>query len=108
VILIETPIFTRRLLALLSDESYAELQQFLLLRPDAGVVIPHSGGLRKLRWRLPGGGKRGGLRLIYYFDRSHDTIYLLLIYQKRQQDDLTPDQLRILRQLMKEWLDERE
>ena len=62
----------------------------------------------KLRWRLPGSGKRGGLRLIYYFDPPYDTIYLLLVYQKNQQEDLTADQLRILRQLMKEWLHERE
>ena len=108
MIFIETPVFTRRIRELMPDEAYAALQHFLLLRPDAGAVIPQSGGLRKLRWRLPDGGKRGGLRLIYYFDPPYDTIYLLLIYQKNQQEDLSPDQLRILRQLMKEWLHERE
>src|SRR5687768_10705558 len=78
MIFIETPVFTRRVLALMPDEAYAALQHFLLLRPDAGAVIPQSGGLRKVRWRLPGSGKRGGLRLIYYFDPPYDTIYLLL------------------------------
>jgi len=69
MVFIETPIFTKLVIELLSDDSYAELQQMLLLRPDAGDVIPGSGGLRKVRWRIAGQGKRGGLRIIYYWGK---------------------------------------
>ena len=75
-----------------------------MLRPEAGDVIPGSGGLRKIRWGIPGSGKRGGLRLIYYWAIPMDTIYMLLIYRKSRQDDLTPGQLKLLRTLVKEWL----
>jgi hypothetical protein len=78
-------------------------QVALMFRPDAGDVIPGGGGLRKARWRLRGAGKRGGLRVIYYFDRP-DTIYLLFAYSKRRAIDLTTDQLRALSRLIKEEL----
>ncbi len=66
--------------------------------------MPRSGGIRKLRWRLPGGGKRGGLRVIYYWDTPHDVIYLLLVFEKSRQEDLTPDQLRVVRRLLEDYL----
>jgi hypothetical protein len=61
---IETPVFTRAIVANLDDEEYRLLQLALLQRPESGASIPKSGGLRKLRWLLPGRGKRGGLRVI--------------------------------------------
>ena len=64
--LIETAVFTKQVHATLSDEQYRQLQLYLILRPDAGDLIPASGGLRKVRWQLPGRGKRGGARVIYY------------------------------------------
>ena len=64
---IETPIFTREIRRLLSDDEYRRMQIPLLLRPDIGDLIQGSGGLRKLRWRIAGQGKRGGLRVIYYW-----------------------------------------
>ncbi len=67
MIIIETPIFTKQVLSILSDDDYRLLQQVLLERPDAGNVIPGSGGLRKLRWAVEGRGKRGGVRVIYYW-----------------------------------------
>jgi len=66
MIIIETHIFTRKLKALLTDDEYRKLQNELVLRPDAGKIIPGSGGLRKLRWAGSGRGKRGGVRVIYY------------------------------------------
>jgi hypothetical protein len=62
-----------------------------------------SGGLRKIRWKLPGTGKRGALRIIYYWDPP-DTIFMLFPYRKTEQEDLTADQLKLLRKMVKELL----
>ncbi len=96
----ETSIFTKRVTDLLSDEAYAELQSMLRSRPDAGSVIRGSGGIRKLRWKTASSGKRGGLRIIYYRYVSAERIYMLLLYKKNEQEDLTPRQLRLLRQVI--------
>lgn len=93
----ETSVFTRRVTALLMDDEYAALQQVLVENPKAGDLIPGSGGLRKLRWGLEGRGKRGGARVIYYHMVSRDQFYMLLIYGKNEQDDLSADQLRVLK-----------
>lgn len=99
---VETPVFSNQLHELLPDEEYRALQLALALRPEQGVLIPGSGGLRKIRWSSPGKGKRGGLRAIYYWDPAEDCIYLLFLYPKNQQEDLTPDQLRVLRRIVQE------
>lgn len=103
MIFIETSVFTREIKVLLPDEEYRRLQTALLYRPGAGDILRGGGGLRKVRWNLPGRGKRGTLRVIYYWDPP-DTIYMLLPYKKTDQDDLTPEQLKILRNMVKEWL----
>ena len=101
---VETPIFTREVTELLSDDEYRGVQLALLFRPEQGPVIPKGGGLRKIRWKRSGAGKRGGLRLIYYWDKDDDAIYMLFVYPKSDQEDLTPSQLRVLRKLVKEEL----
>ena len=70
-----------------------------------GSVIPGSGGLRKRRWGIEQQGERGGLRVIYYWDKPSETIYMLLIYRKSEREDLTPDQIKFLRRLIKEYLE---
>ena len=104
MLFIETPIFTKLVTDLIPDDEYRKIQLALVLRPEAGKIISGSGGLRKIRWRSGGSGKRGGLRLIYFWDVEEDKIYMLLIYKKSKQEDLTPNQLKILRKLVKELL----
>jgi len=104
VLFVETPIFTREVTEVLTDDEYRGVQLALLFRPEQGPLIPKSGGLRKIRWKRSGGGKRGGLRLIYYWDKDHDTVYMLFVYPKSDQEDLTPSQLKTLRKLVREEL----
>ena len=103
MIFIETSVFTKEIRRLLSDDHYRMLQTALMLRPDAGDLIRGSGGLRKVRWSLPGMGKRGALRVIYYWDQA-ETVYMLFAYKKTVQEDLTAQQLSLLKRLVKERL----
>jgi len=100
---IETPIFTKEITQLISDEIYHQLQWALIFRPEAGKIIKGSGGLRKIRCSIPGAGKRGGIRIIYYWD-DPETIYMLFPYKKNAQEDLTTSQLKTLSALVKEYL----
>lgn len=99
---IETPIFTKSLRLLLDDEGYRALQLPLVLRPQQGSLIPRAGGLRKVRWGIEGKGKRGGTRVIYFWNPKASVFYMLLVYAKNVQDDLTPAQSRILSRLVRE------
>jgi hypothetical protein len=69
-------------------------------------LIRGSGGLRKLRWRAEGRGKRGGTRVIYYWADARGYIFLLDIYPKSEQEDLTPREIKQLRAIVEEWLHE--
>lgn len=102
MIFIETPVFTRQIKALVEDEEYRLLQLRLVANPDAGDLIPRSGGLRKIRVGVAGRGKRGGARVIYYWVTARSQIYLLLAYAKNAQEDLSEQQLRTLRALVKQ------
>jgi hypothetical protein len=97
---IETSIFTRQVTSLLSDDEYSRLQVALMLHPDMGAIIQHSGGLRKIRWSMSGRGKRGGVRAIYYWVVAADQILMLFMYPKSEKDDLTPQQLKVLREIV--------
>jgi len=100
--IVETTIFTRRVINLLSDDEYRLLQQAMVLRPELGPIISGSGGIRKVRWRIRGSGKRGGVRVIYYWAVAQDTILMLFIYGKNERSDLTPAQIKALRQIVAE------
>jgi len=80
--IIETSIFSRQVQALLQEEDYRQLQSALVLRPDFGALIPGGGGLRKMRWAGQGHGKRGGVRVLYYWAVSQDRILMLLIMRR--------------------------
>jgi hypothetical protein len=97
---IETSIFTRQVTALLTDDEYSQLQVALFAHPDMGAIIPRSGGLRKVRWSMSERGKRGGVRAIYYWIVAEDQILMLFMYAKSEKDDLTSQQLKILREIV--------
>lgn len=101
---IETPVFTTALRRLLTDERYRALQLALWLRPEQGALIAGGGGIRKVRWSAEGRGKRGGLRVIYYWAAGEDVCYMLYVYSKNEQEDMTREQLRILARLVREEL----
>jgi hypothetical protein len=102
VIFLETPVFTRQIKGLVDDEEYRLLQARLIANPDAGDLIPRSGGLRKIRMGVASRGKRGGARVIYYWVTAKSQIYMLLAYAKNVQEDLTEEQLRVMRDLVKQ------
>jgi mRNA-degrading endonuclease RelE of RelBE toxin-antitoxin system len=102
VLFVETPIFTRLVRQLLADDEYRLLQAALATRPQAGAVIPGSGGLRKIRWGTEGRGKSGALRVIYYWVARRDTILMLYVYDKAEQHDLSPSQARALHKIVEE------
>ena len=99
---IETPTFTRLLADLLTDDEYAGLQNVLVENPQRGEIIKGGGGIRKLRHALPGRGKSGGVRVIYYWVRDDGQIYMLLIDPKSKKDDLTDRETALLREFVKE------
>lgn len=102
VLFIETPTFTRMIVALLSDDEYAALQADLAVNPERGDLIRGGGGIRKLRWAAQGRGKSGGIRVIYYWVRRDGRILMLLAYPKSRKDTLTAGETETLRRLVKE------
>ena len=102
MVIVETTIFTRQVTELLPDDEYRQLQAVLTNRPATGALIRGGGGLRKVRWRVPGGGKRGGVRVVYYWAVKQERVLMLFIYPKTERDDLTPAQLRVLRSIVEE------
>lgn len=103
MVFIESAVFTKQARELLSDETYAEFQQYLAQCPEAGDVMRETGGLRKIRWSVPGSGKKGGVRVIYYHVSAKAQVRLLLIYRKGVKDDLTPAEKKVLRKLNQGW-----
>jgi hypothetical protein len=81
---IETPVFTVSVTRHLADESYRRLQIALMLRPEQGPLIPGAGGLRKVRWARPGSGKRGGVRIIYYWSPAATAFYMLSVLLREE------------------------
>jgi mRNA-degrading endonuclease RelE of RelBE toxin-antitoxin system len=94
---VETKLFTRLVHEYLTDDEYRELQALLMERPDAGSVIPRSGGVRKLRWAAPNKGKRGGYRIIYFTTIEQGVIWMLTMYPKNVVDNIPADVLRKIR-----------
>ena len=85
----------------MNDTQFKLLQLYLINFPDAGDVIRGSGGVRKLRWGLPGQGKRGGLRVVYYWISKDEQILFLTVYRKTEAADLSQEAIREMRKLVK-------
>ena len=100
-----TVVETREFLALahklMMDEERAALVDYVASHPEAGDLIPGGGGIRKLRWSLPGRGKRGGARVIYFFHSERIPLFLLSAYAKNQREDISDAERNAFRRLTK-------
>lgn len=97
---VELPEYLRRANRLLSAHECHELVNYLATHPKAGVIMRGTGGIRKLRWTRPGIGKRGGVRVIYYYHNEQMPLYLLTVFGKGAKDDFNPSERRALRALV--------
>lgn len=103
MVFIETAFFTRYISDYLTDEEQGELQGHLIEHPDEGDIIPGTGGVRKIRWGAKGKGKRGGIRIIYYWRTARGHIYLLSVFGKNEAADLTQKEKEYLKKLVEAW-----
>ena len=99
---IQTKVFEKVISALLNEEEYRQLEATLVQNPGIGAIIPDSGGIRKMRWKRQGKGKRGGIRVIYYWMTSSFQILMLYAYSKSKQEDLSRNEIKVLKQLVEE------
>ncbi|MEA9391729.1 toxin [Acerihabitans sp. TG2] len=101
-VFIELPPFQNHRAEYLTDEEFSQLQQLLLANPACGDVIQHTGGLRKVRFAdaRRGKGKRGGIRVIYYWWTEHAHFLLFTLYDKNEAADLSPQQRTMLRAML--------
>ncbi len=102
ILFVETSHFTARVHDHLTDDEYRRLQWHLAEHPDSGAVVSGTGGLRKLRWSAGSRGKRGGVRVIYYWRPVKNRLYLLTLYGKSVKDDLTSSERRAWRRGLEE------
>lgn len=103
MIFVETAVFTQTITELLTDEQYNQFQRYLIKNPKAGDVIEGTGGLRKVRWKVEGRGKSGGVRVIYYFVDEADQFRMLLAYRKGIKDDLDAAEKKTLKAIKDSW-----
>lgn len=92
--------FLRQATQVWDHDEHAAFVDFIAQNPESGDVIPGSGGVRKVRWSRQGTGKRGGVRVIYFYHDLAMPLYLLMVYAKAQRDDLSPDARRAVQTLV--------
>lgn len=105
ITVVETSEFLNATRKLITDEDRTALVDHVAHNPLAGVVIPGTGGIRKLRWGLEGRGKRGGARVIYFFHDSEMPLFLLTAYAKNEHDDLNRADYAAFQQLTRMLVD---
>jgi hypothetical protein len=97
---VETREFLKRSKPLMSDSERAELVAFVGANPEAGEIIPETGGVRKIRWALEGMGKRGGARVIYYYHNERLPVFLLSAYAKNRKANLSKAERNVMKRLV--------
>src|SRR6185436_2691742 len=97
---VESQLFTSLVDRYLTDDEYAALQQAIAENPEAGAVIRGSGGVRKLRWRVRGRGKRGGIRVIYYVHRTNGQVWMLTLYAKHETESIAGPVLKKIKEAL--------
>ena len=102
ITVVETRPFIEDAERCLPDDERHELIAYIARNPTAGVLIPGTGGVRKIRWRAGGHGKRGGARVIYYYHSDRIPLFLLTVYAKSRQTDLSPTQRAAMRRIVAE------
>lgn len=100
----ETPVFSREADRILGEQSHQRLIVFLGLNPEAGAIVQGTGGVRKLRWAIPGRGKRGGVRVIYYFHSETLPLLALNVYAKSEKTDISPGEKKRLKAEVEEYV----
>ena len=96
VSVVETPQFVQQADDVWSDDERHEFVDYIARNPAAGDVIPETGGVRKVRWRRQGTGKRGGVRVIYFYCNTATPLFLLMVYAKAVREDVAPEAKRAL------------
>jgi mRNA-degrading endonuclease RelE of RelBE toxin-antitoxin system len=96
VTVIETPQFLRQADDVWAEGERAAFVDFIARNPEAGDVIPETGGVRKVRWTRQGSGKRGGVRVVYFYHNAATPIFLLMVYAKAMREDVAPDAKKAL------------
>lgn len=100
VSVVEVPPFPTVANDVWSDAERMEFIDYIARNPEAGAVIPGTGGVRKVRWSRAGMGKRGGARVIYYYHSTALPIFLLTVYAKSVAENLTAEQKRIMARIV--------
>ena len=95
----ETPLFIRQVKDVWDNLEREAFIEFIAQNPKEGDVIPETGGVRKIRWTRPGSGKRGGTRVIYFYHSGARPLYLLMVYAKARQENLTAEEKKVVRKL---------
>jgi hypothetical protein len=98
----ETPTFVAEATRVWSEQERLEFFSWIATNPDAGAVIPHSGGCRKVRWSRSGTGKQGGVRVIYFTRLPEGRLCMLLVYPKSRRDDIPAHILKQIRQVLED------
>jgi hypothetical protein len=98
---VETQEFIRRAAACLSEQAREAFIPYIAAYPEVGVIVPDTGGVRKVRWGIASRGKRGGVRVMYYYHSIDIPIFLLTVYAKNEKDDLSEKEKQAIKQLVK-------
>jgi len=100
ITVVETRPFQQRVVGRLSDEERLAFIAYIAAHPEAGGIVPATGGVRKVRWGVDSRGKRGGVRVMYYYHNEAMPIFLLDVFAKNEKDDMTPAEKKVMRQLI--------